>query len=95
MTRGNKAAASRPNPGEGKKARTRELLDGAAPLAAQVLIDIMADLTHQQRLAAANSVLNKTGFHDKSGVELAGPDGGPLQIQQIRQVIVDPKRSGE
>lgn len=30
-------------------------------------------------------------WRDKQDIELGGPDGGPVQIQEIRRVIVDPK----
>jgi hypothetical protein len=32
---------------------------------------------------------------EKNHVEVSGPDGAPLQIQQVRRVIVDPKAPGD
>jgi len=34
---------------------------------------------------------NNHGWKDKTEQELTGPDGGPVQIQRIERVVVDPK----
>lgn len=66
--------------GEGKKALAAAALEAAAPEAAQALIAIMRDLSDPRALMAANSILNKTGLHDKHGVEVGGAGGGPLKV---------------
>lgn len=63
--------------GEGKQARAREALEAAQDLAIATIIEIASDRNDQRALAAALSILNRTGLHEKSGVEHSGPDGGP------------------
>lgn len=76
---------------ETKAARARALLEDAAPLAAQVVVDIATSAADPRALAAALALLNRVGVHEKAGLEHSGPDGRPLTITEIRRVIVDPK----
>lgn len=66
--------------GEGKRARARAALEEAAPLAVQTVIDIAMDKGDQRALQAALAVLNRVGLHEKSGVEVTGSDGAPVEI---------------
>jgi hypothetical protein len=76
-------------PGEGKVAKSREALIEASPLAVQIIIDTMqrqgrsADADARTALQAAQSVLNKVGLHDKSGIEHTGADGDPIKVDAI------------
>ena len=36
----------------------------------------------------------RMGWSEKNTLEHTGPDGGPMQIHEIRRVIVDPKADG-
>lgn len=42
------------------------------------------------QIKAAQIILAKI-VPDLSRAEVSGPDGGPMQLQQVRRVIVDPK----
>jgi hypothetical protein len=66
--------------GEGKQARARAMLEEAAPLAAQVLVDVAANLDDPRALQAAQAILNRVGLHEKSGVEVGGPNGKALAV---------------
>lgn len=68
--------------GEGKAARARQLFEEAAPLAAQVVLNVMQDAADPRNMAAALSVLNRVGLHEKSGLEHTAPDG-PLIVERV------------
>lgn len=36
-------------------------------------------------------ILTKHGYSDKQETALTGPDGGPVQVQEIQRKVVDPK----
>ena len=63
-----------------KPALARAALEGAAALAVQTVIDIAGNTDDPRALAAAISIMDRTGLHAKSGVELAGAGGGPVQL---------------
>jgi hypothetical protein len=58
--------------GQGKKARARAMLEDAVPLAIQTVVNIAGNVEDQRSLAAALSILNRTGLHEKSAVEVDG-----------------------
>jgi hypothetical protein len=66
--------------GEGRAARARAALEDAVPLAIQTVVSIAGNLEDQRALAAALSILNRTGLHEKSGVEVGGEGGGPVVV---------------
>lgn len=39
----------------------------------------------------AKLLLTKHGYSDKQETALTGPDGGPVQVQEIQRKVVDPK----
>jgi hypothetical protein len=80
--------------GDGKAARARVALEGAAPLAVKTVIDIASNLDDPRALAAAFGVLNRIGLHEKSGVEHTGQDAGPIKTQ-VTVRIVRPGDHGE
>ena len=36
-------------------------------------------------------LLSKHGYSDKQETEITGKDGGPLQVEEVKRTIVDPK----
>lgn len=80
-------------PGEGKAARSREALEAAQPIAIRTVLEIAADKGDQRALAAALAILNRTGLHEKSGVEVAGEGGGPLIVERV--IVNPPDRDPE
>lgn len=66
--------------GEGKRAQARAALEEAAPLAVQTLINVASDAADQRAVQAAVAILNRVGLHEKSGVEVTGSDGAPVEI---------------
>jgi hypothetical protein len=98
MGKGNKGAGpGRPigiANGEGKAARARAALEEFAPLAVKTITDIASNIDDQRALAAALSVLNRIGLHEKSGVEHTGAGAGPIKTQ-VTVRIVRPGDHGE
>lgn len=66
--------------GEGKRAQARAALEDAAPLAVQTVIEIAKDRGDQRALQAAVHILDRIGLHVKSGIEVTGSDGAPMEI---------------
>ena len=66
--------------GEGKRAQARAALEDAAPLAVQTLISVAGNVDDQRAVNAAVAILNRIGLHEKAGLEVGGPDGGPVVI---------------
>lgn len=64
------------------------ILDRAMKNGAKNKIDMPLAVT------AAKDVLDRTGMHAKTSIELSAPDGGPIQ-QQISVVFVDASTSTE
>jgi hypothetical protein len=58
-----------------------EILNHAAVDAASVLVDQLQD--NRNKLAAANSVLDRVGVSVKTKHEVSGKDGGPLVIKLV------------
>jgi hypothetical protein len=47
---------------------------------------------HSARIAAAKEILDRGYGKATQSVEMAGPDGGPMQFSQIVRRIVDPQK---
>jgi hypothetical protein len=67
--------------GENNAAKAREALIEAAPLAVHTVLTIASNPDDQRALAAALSILNRIGIHEKSGVEIGSDPASPLRIE--------------
>jgi hypothetical protein len=87
---GNKAAAGRPQPGEGRAAMTD--LEKAEFARAHIFSLITGAEHEMTQLNAANAFLDRVEGKPVARTELTGKDGAPVEMSQIRRVIVDPAR---
>ena len=85
------------NPG-GRPKRTQEELDLVAackdrtPAALAVIESIMMEGENERnRLAAAQSIIERAYGRPVQPTEISGKDGGPVEIKKIERVVVDPK----
>lgn len=76
--------------GQGKKVRAKALLAEAAELAVQRVINVALDDGDPRNLQAAFGILNRTGMHEKAGVEVGGDEEKPLVVQRV---IIDPPKA--
>jgi hypothetical protein len=85
------------NPGGRPKviAEVKELAQLYSVEAIQALYDIMTDdgKSAAARVTAANSILDRA--FGKPVQAVTGLDGGPVQIERIEQIVVDPRRDAE
>lgn len=65
----------------------------AAIKAKQQRVLLNKGLTGDFNSAIAKLVLGKHGYHEKQETELTGKDGGPLEITEIKRVVVSPSRN--
>jgi len=91
---GKRPGAGRPAGAKNKataevKAAIADLLSPHVPRAIQTLIDVMENGSSESaRVAAAQAIFDRV--YGKPIQAVGGPDGGPIQVQMIRRVIVDP-----
>lgn len=89
---GVRPGAGRPKDGGSKLdkvAREVALAGGVSPL--DFLLQIMRDKTRDDHMRIDAAKAAAPYVHaKKASVEVTGPDQGPVQVQQIERIIVDP-----
>jgi hypothetical protein len=55
----------------------------------QELVTFNKALKGEYNASIAKLLLGKHGYHDKQDTSLSGPDGGPLQVANVKRTIVD------
>ena len=94
---GSGVGGARPGAGRPKGGHNRRTVEtmakaaqGQSPL--DFLLGMMRDDGADEKMRLAAATAAAPYVHAKlSAVELTGPDGGPMQLQTVRRVIVDPK----
>ncbi len=69
----------------------RELDLGVAKANAKIGQTLFTQATSGNTAAAIFWAKARMGWREKQDISLTGADGGPVQIETIRRVIVDPK----
>jgi hypothetical protein len=73
------------------KRHLSEIAKDHAEAAMQVLFDIATGgESEAARVSAANAILDRGYGKPHQAVQMTGPEGGPLKVELIRRVIVDP-----
>lgn len=73
------------------KRHLSEIAKDHAAAALQVLVDIATSgESEAARVSAANAILDRGYGKPHQAVQMTGPEGGPLKVELIRRVIVDP-----
>jgi hypothetical protein len=73
------------------KRHLSEIAKDHAEAAMQVLFDIATSgESEAARVSAANAILDRGYGKPHQAVQMTGPEGGPLKVELIRRVIVDP-----
>lgn len=57
---------------------------------AQELVILNRSITNDFNATISKLVLGKHGYHDKADTTVSGADGGPVKVQRIERIIVDP-----
>jgi hypothetical protein len=73
------------------KRHLSEIAKDHAAEALQVLVDIATSgESEAARVSAANAILDRGYGKPHQAVQMTGAEGGPLKVELIRRVIVDP-----
>jgi len=71
------------------RAQAQAVLDAHTVDAAWAVVDMLSDVDPKVRIAAVNSLLDRTGLKGVSRVELTGANAGPVRLESVRQQLVE------
>lgn len=83
-----------PPEGQMSRAEAAEYVRSNFPPAIDEVFRRFYDTPSDAAAASLYNALRETGYgKDRQSLELSGPDGGPMKVEEIRRVIVDPRNS--
>jgi hypothetical protein len=81
-----KHGGASPQAKKAARERLNDLVDPAISSLKKVLEKAIDSEDYGAVVRAANSILDRTGYHPSRAIEMSGPDGGPIQKEDLLPV---------
>ena len=81
-----KHGGASPQAKKAARERLNDLVDPAIASLKRVLERAIETEDYGAVVRAANSILDRTGYHPSRAIEMSGPDGGPIQNEDLLPV---------